>query len=108
MASTSLELSALGNDAQFRARVQSLLVQQAATVYAEAPAVPDTRRAFAKQVLNNPSAFAVTIATVIANRPNLIAQTVTYDWNNGRPVTDATDAQIASQIATDWSMLAGV
>jgi hypothetical protein len=108
MASTAAQLNALGNDAQFRARVQSLLVQQAAVVYAEAPAIPDTRRNLAKQVLSNPSAFAANVAGVIANRPNLVAGTTTYDWNNAHPVTDVTDAAIQSQITTDWSMLAGV
>jgi hypothetical protein len=108
MASTAAQLAALGNDPQFQLRVRSLLVQQAASVYAEAPAQPDTRRTFAKQVLANPGTIAQNVAAVIANRTNLVAGTVTYDWNNGRPATDVTDAAIQSQIATDWNLLAGL
>lgn len=37
MASTAAQLTALANDPQFRARVQSLLTQQAGVVYGEAP-----------------------------------------------------------------------
>lgn len=35
MASTSYQLAALANDTQFKARIQSLLTQQAGTVYSE-------------------------------------------------------------------------
>lgn len=110
MASTADQLAALGNDNQFRLRVQSLLVQQAGVVYGEGTGVTNhaTRAAFAKQVLNNPGGIAQNVAAVIASRPNLVAQNTTMDWATGRVKTDATDAQIQSQISTDWDMLSGV
>lgn len=108
MASTASQLAALANDPQFRARVRSLFLQQAAVVYAEAPSTPDTRRNFAKQLLNSGAGNVDAIVFDIANSTNLIGGNVTWDWNNNRPVTDVTDAAMLSQIATNWSMLAGV
>lgn len=109
MASTADQLAALGNDSQFRLRIQSLLVQQAGVVYAE---VGDpnhaTRVIFAKQVNNNAAQVAQNVAAVIVNRTNLVAATTTYNFATGHIETSATDAQIQSQLATDWNMLSGV
>src|SRR5262245_692285 len=109
MASTADQLAALGNDAQFRLRIQSLLVQQAAVVYAEGAVTNHaTRVAFAKRVFDNPGAMAQTVAAVIVNRTNLVAGTTSYNFATGRVETTVTDAAIQSQLATDWDMLSGV
>lgn len=107
MSSTAAQLGALGNDQQFRLRVRSLLIQQAVQVYAESPTTPDTRRTYAKNVFTNPGLYAENVANILANSTNLIAGTTTYDFDNGRVVTNVTDAAIASQLATIWNMLAG-
>src|ERR1017187_565451 len=107
MASSAAQLAALGNDGQFQQRVRSLLLQQAEIVWAEAPGTPDTRRIFAKSLLNNTDQ-ALRLALVVANGTNVIAGNVTFDWLNNRPVTDVTDAAMTAQIAATWSMLAGV
>jgi hypothetical protein len=107
MSSTADQLAALGNDSSFRLRIQSLALQVAVTVYAEAPATPDTRRNFAKQILSNTN-IAQNLANVLANRTNLVAGNTTYDFSTGHVKTDVTDAAISSQIASDWNMLAGV
>lgn len=110
MASTADQLAALGNDTQFRARIQSLLLQQAAVIYAESSGTANhaTRLTFAKQVLFNPAGLAPTVAAVIANRTNLVAGTTTYNFATGRVETSVADNAIASQIASDWDMLSGV
>lgn len=107
MSSNAAQLAALGNDLQFQLRVRSLVLQQAAVVYAEAPTTPDTRRTFAKSVLSNAN-IALQFAALLANRPNLVVGNTTYDFINAHIVTDVSDAAISSQIATDWSMMAGV
>lgn len=110
MASTADQLAKLGNDDQFRLRIQSLLVQQAGTVYAESSGTTNhaTRVAFAKLVLSNPGALAQNVAAVIVNRTNLVAGSTTFNFKSGHVETDASDAAISSQLATDWDMLSGV
>lgn len=110
MASTPDQLSALGSDPQFKSRIQSLLIQQAAVVYAESAGVSNhaIRVVYAKQVLQNPGGAAQIAAAVIVNRSNLVAANTTFNFASGRVETSATDAAIASQISTDWDMLAGV
>ncbi len=108
MAATTDQLSALGNDSQFQRRIKSLFVQQAAVVYAEDPATPNhaVRVQYAKQILQG--AINLNVAQVLVNRTNLVGSNISYNFADGAIVTDATDAAIASQIATDWNMLAGV
>jgi hypothetical protein len=105
MAATADQLSALGNDQHFQQRVKSLLVQQAGVVYAQGSGAIGYN--YAKQILQGAINF-VNVAQVLVNRTNLVASNVTYNFASGNIVTDATDAAIQSQIATDWSMLAGI
>ena len=109
MASTADQLSALGNDSDFRSRVMALATQYAiSTVYVEDPATQnhDLRLGFAKALLfGNPN---VNIPAIIAQQTNLVAANTTYDFASSHVVTDASDAAIASQIATAWNMLSGV
>jgi len=110
MASTADQLTALGNDSNFRFRLQSLLVQQAAVVYAEDPATTNhvIRAGYAKNILANPAAQAQVVAMVIVNRTNLVAGNTTYDFATSHVHTDVTDAAISSQLASVWNMLSGV
>lgn len=102
------QLNTLADDPNFRARVRVLVLQQAAVVYAEAPSTPHAvRAALAAKVISN-TGFADALANVLVTRTNLVASAVSFDYTLGHHVTDASDAAILAQIATDWSMLAGV
>lgn len=107
MPSTASELAALGNDHQFQLRVRSIVLQVAETVLQEPPATPDTRRAFARQMLANPDA-AQRLAIPVANTTNLKAGATTYDFETAQVVTDVTDDALFSQITAAWDLLAGV
>lgn len=98
----------LANDQHFRERVRALVLQQAAVVYAEAPSTPHAvRAALAAKVLNNVG-VAEALAAVLVTRTNISGSAVSFDYTLGHHITDASDAAILSQIASDWSMLAGV
>lgn len=106
---TTVQLSALGNDLSFRQRIRVLVLQQAAVVYAEdaQTAKHADRLGFAVTLLQHPER-ADTLASVLATRTNLANSTVTYSFGDAQIQTDASDAAIASQIATDWNLLAGI
>lgn len=110
MALTTSQSVALGQDGQFRQRVRNLMMLEAAAVYAENAATPNhnARVAYAFKLFNQPS-LADLAADFLATRTNLmISSTVSYDYDRRAVLTDATDAAIRSQIATDWNLLAGV
>lgn len=109
MAATTNQLNALANDAMFRQRCRNLVLQEAAVVYNESAGTTGhaARAAFAVKVLQSPG-FAEQLVQVIVTRTNLVASTVSYDFDRVAVVTDASDAAILSQIASDWSMFAGV
>lgn len=108
MAASADQCAALARDSNFQVRVLSLAIQYAtATVYTEDPATPShsIRLAYARSVV---AGGGGNIPNIIANRPNLVASNITYDFSTGHTKTDAIDAAISSQIATDWNMLSGV
>ena len=109
MAATVNQLNYLADDSAFRQRVRTIVLQQAAVVYAEGTGVANhaARVIFAISLLGTPE-LAAQLAQVIVTRTNLVASNVTFDFDRRAPVTDATDAAILSQVAADWNMLAGV
>lgn len=109
MAATVNQLNVLAADSAFRERIRTIVLQQAAAVYLEVGTTPNhaTRVAFAVKLLGTPG-LADQLVPVIVTRTNLVASSVTYDFDRRAPVTDATDGAILSQVATDWNMLAGV
>ena len=108
MATTAQQI-ALGNDADFRQRVRALFLSEAAVVYNENGATPNhaARALFASKLFQQPS-LADILAPALATRTNLAGSTVTYDFALQSVVTDASDAAIRSQIATDWNLFAGI
>jgi hypothetical protein len=106
---TTAELIALGIDNDFRQRVRALFLLEAGVVYSESGATPNhaARALFASKIVQNPST-ADNLAPALAQRTNLVASAVTYNFDAQRVQSDATDAEIRSQIATDWNMFAGV
>lgn len=109
MAATTAQLVALAGDGAFRLRVRTLALQEAAVVYGELGNTTGhaSRVVYALKLLMSP-ALADQVADVMATRTNLVASVVTYDFDRRAVVTDATDAAILSQIASDWNMLSGV
>lgn len=106
MPSTASQLAALGNDLQFQLRVRSIVLQVAVNVSNEAPQDPDTRRNFARMVLQNPEQ-AQRSAIAIANTTNVIAGTTTYDFESGHVKNDITDAALFAQITAAWDLISG-
>jgi hypothetical protein len=106
---TTAELIALGNDSDFRQRITTLFLLEAGVVYGESGATPNhaARALFASNIAKQPS-IAASLAPALATRTNISGSTVTYNFDAQRVETDATDAEIRSQIATDWNLFAGV
>lgn len=107
MPSTASQLAALGDDLQFQLRIRSIVIQVAEGVMQEAPATPDTRRIFARQMISNPGT-AQQLAIPVANMTNVKAGATTYDFATAQVVTDVTDDALFSQISAAWDLLAGV
>lgn len=109
MAATTSQLNALAQDGSFRRRCGALALMEAALVYTENTGVNGhpARVAFAVRLIQNPS-VAEDLARVLVTRTNLVASVVSYDFDRGLVLTDASDAAIRSQISTDWNLLAGV
>jgi len=110
MPTTPNSQAKLASDQGFLRRFASLLNQEAQVVAAENPATPEhvARRQLAQAILNNPAGMAQSLAPTICNATNLIAKNTTFDFAADQTVTDATDPEIRSQIATSWNMMAGV
>lgn len=106
---TTAELIALSEDAHFRSRVRALFLLEAGVVYGESGATPNhaARALFAGKIAQSPG-IADSLAPALAQRTNLTASTVTYNFDNRRVQTDATDSEIRSQIATDWNYFAAI
>lgn len=108
MAATNAQQLALGRDIEFQLRCRPLFLQQASVVYAEAGSTTGhaSRVLLASKIIQSPGASDQLCAS-LATRTNLAASTVTYNFDAMRVETDASDASISSQIATDWSLFAG-
>jgi hypothetical protein len=66
------------------------------------------RAAYAQRVNQNPYQMAQQLAPSFVNRPNVFGFPTSYDFTVGATVTAAQDADIESQLHTDWDDLAGV
>lgn len=111
MANTSASQQRLASDPTFHARVRAALSVVAFQVIAEGRDTPTevTRYNFAVNVvLPNLASYAVQISPWLVERTNLIGADTTFDFTSGNILTAATDADIESQLSTDWSTLAGV
>jgi hypothetical protein len=99
----------LASDTLFQGRVRAAIANVAWQVLEEDPATANhaAREAFARSVISNLTMAAQTAASWIVERPNLLAFATTYDFPSGSIVTAAGDADIQSQLVTDWDILAG-
>ena len=110
MANDSLTQQALSTSVHFHRRVGAALSTVAWQVINEAESVPGhaTRAAYARSILNFIDQQARAIAPWLVQRPNLFAFATSYDFSAAAIVTAAGDADIESQLMTDWDDLAGV
>jgi hypothetical protein len=101
---------ALATDANFQRRLASLLASEAQVIAAESDTVPHhaERRQLAQAVITNPTAMAQAFGPTITNATNIVAATTSYNFEAAAIETSATDAEMRSQIATLWNVLAGV
>lgn len=112
MANDNFTQQALANDPTFRQRLKASLSRIAWQVLGEG-AITDhvTRKAYANQVLNNPDGVVNSLVGTFVFRTNVNSTTTSlaFDGRGGSVVQSAvTDAAMDSQLATDWSSLAGV
>src|SRR4030095_6043678 len=103
---------ALAMDAQFRRRVRSSLSAVAWQVENEAPATPNhaNREKYAQQVIRQLDSELSIILPSFVMRPNVFNFDTTYHFDFptlvGQVVSASGDADIMSQLATDWDDLA--
>ncbi len=101
---------ALAADHRFVQRLSNALGKVAWEVLNEDAAVPNhmARAQYAQRVNQNPNATAQQLAPSFVNRPNVFQFATTYDFTVGGTVTASGDADIESQLHTDWDDLAGI
>lgn len=111
MANDSFSQQALANDGRFRQRVKNALSTVAWQVLNESTGITGhvARAAYARNVIGSLDAAVQSVSGWIVTRTNLMGANTTVSLIQGVPVvtTDATDASIESQIATDWTLLSG-
>jgi hypothetical protein len=109
MANDALTQQALASDPQFQRRVMNALCAVAWSVLDEAPETTGhtARAAYARLVLATPKSYAATLAVSLVTRTDIMAFTTAYDFTVGAVTTAATDADLETQFATDWTALSG-
>lgn len=110
MANDAFTQQALAADHRFWLRLQNALSKVAWEVTNEDPATANhlERTQYAQRVINNPAGTAQQLSVSFVNRPNIFGFDTTYDFTVGAVVTASGDADMESQLHTDWSDLAGV
>lgn len=111
MANDAFTQQALSVDPRFRQRVRAAIAKIAWQVLNESTGTTNhtVRAAYARTVISNVDAAAIQVAPWLVMRPNLGAPFVTsYDFQQGAVVTTALDADIESQLSTDWDRMSGV
>lgn len=111
MANTAVQQQRLASSDHFRQRVKSAFSNVAFQVIAQGQGTSTAiqRYNYARSVLANLDGITSSTVGWLVQRTNLTDPKVTsYDWDIPSPVTTATDADIQSQLMTDWNVLAGV
>jgi hypothetical protein len=112
MPNDSYTQQALAGDPNFRGRVRAALSSVAWQIEGEAASVPNqaNRLRYAKQVIRNLDFETTTIVPTFVMRPNVInfPTSFAYDFVTqvGFVKTEAADADLTSQLFTDWDQLA--
>jgi hypothetical protein len=110
MANDAYTQQALAADRRFQQRLENALGKVAWEVLNEDPAaLHHTERAqYANRVINAPQQTASQLASSFVGRPNIFNFETSYNFTVGGTITAAGDADIESQLHTDWNFLAGV
>ena len=97
-------------ESHFHRRLQNALTKIAWEVLEEDPSTlyHAERVGYANRVNASPQQTAQQLAPSFVNRPNVFAFATSYDFTVGATVTASGDADIESQLMTDWNKLAGV
>ena len=100
----------LAADPRFQQRLQNALTKVAWQVLEEAPSTLHhaERAAYAHQVNQTTFQTAQQLAPSFVNRPNVFQFETTYSFPAGGTVTASGDADLESQLMTDWDKMAGV
>jgi len=112
MPNDSYTQNALADEPKFRARVRAQMSAVAWQIQGEDASTPNhtARETYAKQVVRNLDAETAVIMPSFVMRPNVNNFATTYNFNFQTRVgfveSATTDADIASQLATDWDMMA--
>jgi hypothetical protein len=112
MANDSFTQAALAADPHFFLRVRSALDSIAWQVQGEDPGTVNhaNRVAYARQVVRSLDSETRVIMLSIVHRPNVINFATSYQFDFplqvGQVVSASTDADLLSQVATDWDALA--
>src|SRR6188768_2845029 len=110
MANNSQTQQALAADLKFQARLRSNIANVAWQIIGESADVEyhDEREKFARTVINQIEFHARQFAPWIVERPNLIQFATSYDFAAAAVVTAAGDADIQSQLMSDWNEIGGI
>lgn len=102
---------ALADDPRFRKRVKAALGKIAWQVLTEDPGTTghNARAAYARLVLGSLDLYTGNIVGSLVMRTNVFNFTTSVSLDQGTPVvsTASGDADLESQLATDWNNLAG-
>lgn len=108
MANDANTQQALAADPRFQLRVKNALASVAWQVLNETPpANHAARAAYARLVLSDLNSYAAEIAGSLVTRPNVMNFVTSYDFVELAVVTTSGDADLQSQLATDWNNMAG-
>lgn len=110
MPNNSYTQQRLASDSNFQGRVRAAIASVAFQVLEESTVTPghEQRATYARAVLPNLSQVAQAAAPWLVERPNLVQFETSFDFPSGAVITAAGDADIESQLLTDWNILAGV
>jgi hypothetical protein len=110
MPNDSFSQTSLAADPHFYKRLQNALTRIAWEVLEEDPSTLHhaERAAYAQKVTEASLSTAQQLAPSFVNRPNVFNFPTSYDFMVGATVTASGDADLESQLMTDWNKLAGV
>lgn len=110
MPNTAFTQIALATDASFQQRIKGALLAVATQILAEDSGTANhgARAIYANKVINSPSQEASNMAPFLVMRPNVFNFDTTCQFDQAAVVVvSATgDADLQSQVATDWNWLA--
>lgn len=110
MANDAFSQLALANDPNFKQRIKGALITVALNIMSEDPSTTNhaNRIYFAKIVIDTPDTMVSKFAPEIVMRPNVMNFTTTYNFDIPAIQSACGDADLQSQLTTDWDMMASL